>query len=212
MCVDFAKAFDSVEHEMISNVLKYFGFGDFMVKMVNTLLNDRKSRVIIEGGYSEDVIIGRGTPQGDRSSPYIFILCIEILIIRINMLEGRGIDDSGLYVDIVRDMDVLEKLTSETYADDLTIIFRMSENSVGKILTLLREFEQVSGLMINIGKTQLMITGSEVWPTGARIHDIEIVDKVTILGITIDRKLEKLNENEQSEKCKDLLGIGIRLT
>jgi hypothetical protein len=195
MCVDFAKAFDSVEHEMISNVLKYFGSGDFMVKMVNTLLNDRKSRVIIEGGYSEDVIIGRGTPQGDRSSPYIFILCIEILIIRINMLEGRGIDDSGLYVDIVRDMDALEKLTSETYADDLTIIFRMSENSVGKILTLLREFEQASGLMINIGKTQLMITGCDVWLTGARIHDIEVVDKVTILGITIDRKLEKLNEN-----------------
>jgi hypothetical protein len=76
MCVDFAKAFDSVEHEMISNVLTFFGFGDYMVKMVNMLLNDRKSRIIFEGGYSEDVIIGRGTPQGDRSSPYIFILCI----------------------------------------------------------------------------------------------------------------------------------------
>ncbi len=195
MCVDFAKAFDSVEHEMISNVLTFFGFGDYMVKMVNTLLNDRKSRIIFEGGYSEDVIIGRGTPQGDRSSPYIFILCIEILIIRINMLEGRGIDDSGLYVDIVRDIDGLEKLTSETYADDLTIIFRMSENSVEIILRLLREFELVSGLAINIGKTQLMISGSDVWPTGMSIHDIEVVDKVTILGITIDRKLEKLDEN-----------------
>jgi hypothetical protein len=73
------------------------------------------------------------------------------------MLEGRGIDDSGLYVDIVRDIDGLEKLTSETYADDLTIIFRMSENSVEIILRLLREFELVSGLAINIGKTQLMI-------------------------------------------------------
>jgi hypothetical protein len=138
MCVDFAKAFDSVEHEMISNVLKFFGFGDYMVTMVGTLLNDRKSRIIFEGGYSENVTIGRGTPQGDRSSPYIFILCIEILIIRINMLEGKGIDDSGLYVDIIRDLDGLEKLTSGTYADDLTIIFRMSENSVEIILRTLR--------------------------------------------------------------------------
>jgi hypothetical protein len=71
------------------------------------------------------------------------------------MLEGRGIDDSGLYVDIVRDIDGLEKLTSETYADDLTIIFRMSENSVEIILRLLREFELVSGLAINIGKHNL---------------------------------------------------------
>ncbi len=104
------------------------------------------------------------------------------------MLEGRGIDDSGLYVDIIREMDGLEKLTSETYADDLTIIFRMSENGVDIILKLLREFEQVSGLVINIGKTQLMVTGCDVWPTGMRIHEIEVVDKVTILGITIDRK------------------------
>jgi hypothetical protein len=161
MCVDFAKAFDSVEHEMITNVLKFFGFGEFVVGMVSTLLNDRKSRIIFEGGYSEDVIIGRGTPQGDRSSPYIFILCIEILIMKINSMEGNGINDSGLYVDIVRNLGGLEKPTSETYADDLTIIFKMSGNSVEIILRVLGEFESVSGLSINIGKTQLMVTGGE---------------------------------------------------
>ncbi len=195
MCVDFAKAFDSVEHEMITNVLKFFGFGEFMVGMVSTLLTDRKSRIIFEGGYSEDVIIGRGTPQGDRSSPYIFILCIEILIMKINRMEGNGIDDSGLYVDIVRNLDGLEKPTSETYADDLTIIFKMSGNSVEIILMVLGEFELVSGLSINIGKTQLMVTGSDEWAPGMRIHGVKVVDKVTILGITIDRKLEKLDDN-----------------
>jgi hypothetical protein len=40
-----------------------------------------------------------------------------------------------------------------------------------------------------------MISGSDVWPTGMSIHNIEVVGKVTILGITIDRKLEKLDEN-----------------
>jgi hypothetical protein len=73
MCVDFSKAFDSVEHEMIGNVLKFFGFGDVMLNMVLTLLKDRKSRVILDEGYSESIVIERGTPQGDRSSPYIFI-------------------------------------------------------------------------------------------------------------------------------------------
>jgi hypothetical protein len=73
MCVDFAKAFDSVEHAMIKNVLEFFGFGEVMTGMVMTLLKDRKSRIILDGGYSEDIIIGRGTPQRDSSSPYIFI-------------------------------------------------------------------------------------------------------------------------------------------
>jgi hypothetical protein len=46
-----------------------------------------------------------------------------------------------------------------------------------------------------VNKTQLMVVGSDNWATGEKVHGIEIVDKVTILGITIDRKLDKLNDN-----------------
>jgi hypothetical protein len=195
MCIDFAKAFDSVEHLMIRNVMKFFGFGEIMTGMVMTLLKDRKSRIILEDGYSGDIDIERGTPQGDRSSPYIFIMCIEILLMRINLEEGNGIDDGGLYIGIGEIRDNWEKPTSETYADDLTIISKMSENSVNAVLQVLREFEAVSGLAINIDKTQLMVVGSEEWAVGSRVHGIEIVNNVTILGITIYRTLSDLDVN-----------------
>ncbi len=195
MCIDFAKAFDSVEHLMIRNVMKFFGFGEIMTGMVMTLFKDRKSRIILEDRYSGDIAIERGTPQGDRSSPYIFIMCIEILLMRINLEDGRGIDDSGLYIGLGEVRDNLEKPTSETYADDLTIIFKMSENSVNVVLQVLREFEAVSGLAINIDKTQLMVVGSEQWAVGSRVLGIEIVNSVTILGITIDRTLSELDVN-----------------
>ncbi len=81
LCVDFSQAFDSVEHGMIENVMTFFGYGEVMVRMVRTLLTDRKSRIILDEGLSEMVLIERGTPQGDRSSPYIFIMCIEILLL-----------------------------------------------------------------------------------------------------------------------------------
>jgi hypothetical protein len=200
MCVDFAKAFDSVEHKMIQNVLKFFGFGNVMTSMVMTLLKDRKARIILDGGYSEDIIIGRGTPQGDRSSPYVFILCIEILLMKINLMDGCGVDDSGLYTGIANVN--AEKPTSETYADDLTLIFKMENKNVSSILEMLRTFGQVSGLKINIDKTQLMVVGSDIWTTGTQVHGIEIVDKVSILGIKIDRKLVKLGENWEAAILK----------
>jgi hypothetical protein len=195
MCVDFAKAFNSVEHGMIRGVMKFFGFGLNMTEMVMTLLNGRKSRIIFENGYSFSIEILRGTPQGDRSSPYIFILCIEILLMRLNLMEGRGIDESGIYIEVINLDNSLEPSTGEAYADDLTIIFKMGEDGVRQILKLLKDFEKVSGLEINIGKTQLMVAGCDEWRVGMRVMEIEIVDKVTILGVTIDRKLEELDAN-----------------
>ncbi len=57
LCVDFSKAFDSVEHEAIRGVLNFFNFGPNMVRMVMTLLNGRKSRVIMEDGYTVAAIL-----------------------------------------------------------------------------------------------------------------------------------------------------------
>jgi hypothetical protein len=126
MCVDFSKAFDSVEHEAVLKILDFFNFGPNMTGMVMTLLNGRKARVIMEGGYSEDIMIKRGTPQGDRASPYIFIIVTEFLLIKIRSMEGKGIDE---FIRAVGRLDI-EKLTAEAYADDLTLIFKMSERAI----------------------------------------------------------------------------------
>ncbi len=70
MCVDFAKAFDSVEHEMIRNVMEFFGYGQVMVGMVMTLLNDRKSplKVVIVRVYK----LREELPKGiDRHRIYL---------------------------------------------------------------------------------------------------------------------------------------------
>jgi hypothetical protein len=40
-----------------------------------------------------------------------------------------------------------------------------------------------------------MVSGSENWAIGTKIFEITVVDSVSILGIKIDRKLERLNEN-----------------
>ncbi len=170
MCVDFSKAFDSVEHEMIKNVMGFFGFGNRMTKMVMTLLKGRTSRVILDDGYSKTIHIARGTPQGDRSSPYIFILCIEVLLIKLRLESNGMVKDSELFLEW-QEMDArrLEPLTGEAYADDLTVIFNMSRECVHNILKILESFLMVSGLSVNTDKTQLMVVGSDNWAEGDRI-------------------------------------------
>ena len=72
----------------------------------------------------------------------------------------------------------------------------MGENNFyERILEILNEFEAVSGLQINIKKTQLMITGGDDERIGDIIEGIKTVDSIEVLGVKIDRKLQKLDEN-----------------
>ncbi len=194
MCVDFKKAFDSVEHDAIKNILRFFNFGEKLVGMVATLLHRRTARIILEEGYSTSFCIARGTPQGDRSSPYIFIICMEILLIKVLSMDGRGIDSCEFIRRKLAGVDI-ESMTAEAYADDLTIIFKMSEQGVHCIVTVLTEFATVTGLEINKNKTQLMVVGSDNRQIGRSIDDIVIVNEVTLLGVQIDRRLSRLDEN-----------------
>jgi hypothetical protein len=162
--------------------------------MVSTLLYKRTARIILEEGYSDTFCIARGTPQGDRSSPYIFIICMEILLIKVLSMDGRGIDSCEFIRRKLAGLNI-ESMTAEAYADDLTVIFKMSEHGVHCIVSVLAEFTAVTGLEINKDKTQLMVAGSDNWQIGQRIDDIVIVNYITLLGVQIDRKLSRLDEN-----------------
>jgi hypothetical protein len=174
MCVDFSKAFDSVEHEMIKNVMRFFGFGDIMTKMVMTLLKGRISRIILDNGYSDSIGIARGTPQGDRSSPYIFILCMEVLLLKLKSdMEREGVE-TGLFLEWSTNRNInMEPLFGEAYADDLTLVFNMSRENVQNILSILGNYFAISGLSVNTDKTQLMVAGGDQWVEGDNVHGIK---------------------------------------
>ena len=125
-----------------------------MRRMVETILNNREARVIMGEEIGGIIKVNRGTPQGDRASPYLFILCIEILLIKIESEEG-GVIKSCEFNRAVREEYNMESMVNEAYADDLTVMFQWGKPGLKRILSILKEFEAVSGLQINIKKHSL---------------------------------------------------------
>ena len=89
--------------------------------------------------------IQRGCRQGDPLSPYIFLICAEILAIQIR--KNKRI--KGITVGNV------EKKISQL-ADDTSIILDGSEQSLTETLKILQNFSKMSGLYINYSKTHTM--------------------------------------------------------
>ncbi|MCP4459932.1 MAG: hypothetical protein GY816_18200, partial [Cytophagales bacterium] len=67
---DFAKAFDSVNHDVILDKLKFeFGIEGTLLKFIMNYLKDRKQRVVIGGSQSDLKNVRSGVPQGSILGP-----------------------------------------------------------------------------------------------------------------------------------------------
>ena len=81
--IDFSRAFDSVQHNYLYEVLSFFNFGDGIINMIKTCLSNRAAAIINGSGLTESFPIDSGTPQGDLPSTDYFKIAVEPLLIKI---------------------------------------------------------------------------------------------------------------------------------
>ena len=147
--IDYAKAFDTIEWDLIKHCLHLFGFGLFIQKTIKLLQYNSFSRVEQNGHLSEKIQLSRGCRQGDPISPYLFVICAEVLshVIReCKDVKGIQIGETEL------------KLSQ--YADDTTLLLNGDKQSLIVVMDILRWFNKMSGLGINKDKTKVIKIGA----------------------------------------------------
>ena len=112
------------------------GIDEWLVRLVQSMYKDVRSRVRVGDGYSEEFGVGVGVHQGSVLSPLLFIIVLEAL-----SREFR----TGCPWELL-------------YADDLMISAESMEELLVKVKTWKTEMEK-KGLRVNIGKTKIMESG-----------------------------------------------------
>ena len=105
--------------------------------------------VLVNGNATKQFKLGRGCRQGDPLSPYIFLICAEML----GYLIRKNQSISGIVIDNI-------ECTMSQYADDSTVILDGSNRSLLQTLETLDLFERLSGLKVNEEKTNVVYFGS----------------------------------------------------
>ncbi|GJU14825.1 putative RNA-directed DNA polymerase [Tanacetum coccineum] len=153
--VDFEKAYDSIEWGYLLEIMKRMGFGDRWCKWVIACLSSSSISILVNGSPTKEFVMERGVRQGDPLSPFLFILAAEGLnalmkeAVNNNIFNGVRVGADGVVVSHLQ------------YADD-TIIFReWSRENACILMNILKCFEEVAGLKINLHKSKLYGVGVE---------------------------------------------------
>ena len=146
IALDAQKAFDSVSHEYIVQVLKKIGLDDY-VTIFETLYKGNQVDIMINGKICKGYTIKNGVKQGDALSCTLFILAMEPLIKNIEANSSVGRLVSRKY-----DLTFPKCIG---YADDINILTDDSVNSLRAAIKEYERFSKVSGLQLNADKTEI---------------------------------------------------------
>ena len=145
--IDFAKAFDCVDHNKLWKILKEMGTPEHLTCLLRNLYAGQETTVRTGHGTTDWFQIGKGVCQGCILSPYLFNFYAEYIIRNAGLEEAQaGIKVAGRNINNLR------------YADDTTLMAE-SEEQLKSLLMKVKEESEKVGLKLNIQKIKIMATG-----------------------------------------------------
>ncbi|KAG7536891.1 Endonuclease/exonuclease/phosphatase superfamily [Arabidopsis suecica] len=152
MKIDISKAFDSVQWSFLLETLKAMHFPGKFIHWIQLCISTATFSVQVNGELAGFFGSKRGLRQGCALSPYLFLICMNVLSQRINKAAVEG--KFGYHP---RCHNVL--LTHLCFADDLMVFAEGSKRSIEGIMSVFDDFAKCSGLKISIEKSTLYMAG-----------------------------------------------------
>ena len=104
--VDYAKAFDCVDHNKLWKILKVMGTPDHLACLLRNLYADQEESVRTGHGTTDWFQIGKGVHQGCIFSPCLFNLYAEYIMKNAGLEEAQaGIKIAGRNINNLRSPD-----------------------------------------------------------------------------------------------------------
>lgn len=72
--IDYSKAFDCINHEVLLSILSYIGFTNDAITFFKSYLYNRSKRVKVNNTYSTGITLDSGVPQGSILGPLLYTI------------------------------------------------------------------------------------------------------------------------------------------
>ena len=166
--VDLTKAFDTVNRDLLWNILHKFGCPPTFIAILQQFHTGMCAQVVIAGSQSSSFLVEVGVKQGCVLAPIIF----NLLLVAITLVSHRDLQSSDC-IDIEYRLDgglqAITKTSSANistlqYADDAAFPSHTADG-LQRSLDVIPETYLRAGLIINTTKTEIHSTPSPDAPT-----------------------------------------------
>ena len=174
--MDFAKAFDTVNHKILLSKLHHYGIRGNTLQLIESYLTEREQCVEVNNARSDFGVITHGVPQGSILGPLLFLLYIN---------------------DISHSSPLL---SFYLFADDTAIFLsnkniKVLEDTINQELVNVSHWLIANKLSLNVKKSNAMLFRTQNESVTPRINlklngiPIEEKQDAKYLGVIIDHKL-----------------------
>ena len=142
--LDFRKAFDWLDFDLILLALKKFMYGGKFIHMIKVCYSNIQSKIKVNALLSDPFTLKRGIHQGYPLSMLPYIIAAEVLanfIIVNKRIKGTQIEN--------------QEIKTVDFADDTTVFLR-GISLLNRIQSIFKLRENVSSSKINVNKSQAL--------------------------------------------------------
>ena len=109
--VDFKKAFDSIDRNMLWKILRHFVVPEKIVRLIQVFHEGFQARVLHEEDVTEPFVMKTGVRQGCLQSPLLFLVAVDLVT-----RQAFGDNETGIH------FNLLQKLEDLEFGDDLVLL------------------------------------------------------------------------------------------
>ena len=111
--LDYAKAFDKVDHQLLLSKLQLYGFHSKIIRWIESFLTNRSQQVIVDGHMSITTPIISGVPQGTVLGPILFLIFINDIASCVSHSTLRCFADDTRICRSISDLNNVHELQSD---------------------------------------------------------------------------------------------------